>query len=203
MWLIDHTIELKPARAETVGAEQATGHFTTPGADQPGDAQHLACMNVETDVMQRNTVRIQRRLFTAQPFHRQAHGFIFMVGFAGRTAVKRHITPDHQADQLLYGSARHRAGAGKAAVLKHGKVVAELKHFVQAVGDINNAHPRSLSSRTTRCRLSTSLSLSAADGSSIMISLAFSVSARAISTICCCATLRRATGVVGAMLSCR
>ena len=81
-------------------------------------------MDVEADVVQGDAVRIQRRLFAAQPLHRQADGFVFMMRFAGRTAVKGHVAPDHQADQLFDVGLRHRAGAGKAAVLENGEAIA-------------------------------------------------------------------------------
>ena len=90
--------------------------------------------------MQGDAVRIQRRLFAAQPLHRQADGFVLMMRFAGGTAIKGHVAPDHQADQLFDVGLRHRAGAGEAAVLENGEAVAELENLVQAVGDIDNAH---------------------------------------------------------------
>ena len=83
--------------------------------------------------MQGNAVRIQRRLFAAQPLHRQADGFVLMMGFAGGTTVKGHVAPDHQADQLFDVGLRHRAGAGEAAVLENGEAIAELENFVQTV----------------------------------------------------------------------
>ena len=90
--------------------------------------------------MQGDAVRIQRRLFAAQPLYRQADGFVLMMGFAGGATVKGHVAPDHQADQLFDVGLRHRAGAGKAAVLENGEAIAELENFVQTVGNVNNAH---------------------------------------------------------------
>ena len=57
--------------------------------------------------------------------------------------------------------------------------------------------PLAFRSRTISCSLSTSRPLSAAVGSSMMMSLAFMVSALEISTICCSATLSERTSVRG------
>ncbi len=84
--------------------------------------------------------------FAAQPLHGQTDGFI-LTGFRWRTAVKRHVAPDHQADQLLY--VRFSATAPvpvKNGHPENGETVAKLENFMQAVRHINNAHPAVLSS---------------------------------------------------------
>lgn len=91
--------------------------------------------------MQGNAVRIQRRFFAAQPFYCQTDRLVFMMGFAGGTTIKGHVTPHHQTDQLLDIGLRHGATAGETAVLENGKAIAKLENFVQSVGNVNNAHP--------------------------------------------------------------
>ncbi|MNI50685.1 hypothetical protein D3C73_1053660 [compost metagenome] len=53
-----------------------------------------------------------------------------MMGFTRRATVKRHVTPNHQADQLFYRGLGNLAAAGKAAILENGEPIAELEHFV-------------------------------------------------------------------------
>lgn len=62
------------------------------------------------------------------------------MGLTGGAAVKYDVSPHHQADNLLNVGACNLIRTGVTPILKHRETVTELEHFVQAVGDIDNAH---------------------------------------------------------------
>ena len=118
---------------------------------------------------------------------------------ARRVALEDGAT-DHHLDQRR--AARHlrqRLGRDVLAVAQDGDGVAQREDLVELVRDVDDRDAAARSRRITPKSRSTSRSDSAAVGSSMMMTLAPEEAARAISTICFCATLSDDTLAAGSI----
>ena len=110
-----------------------------------------------------------------------------------RRVRSREVAIDHQADELRRAS-RRRARASTTFRPSRRTVTRSpiADDLVQPVRDVDDGDAGSLQPRMIAKSCSTSASVSADVGSSMTRTRASSASAFAISTICCCATPRRA-----------
>ena len=108
------------------------------------------------------------------------------------------LAPDHHADDAVDVGVGDLAAADELAVAQHGVAVADLEHLLEAVGDEDDAEALRLEVADDAEELLHLASAESAEvGSSMTIRRDFIESARAISTICCSATERSRTSVIG------
>ena len=181
---------------ERIGAEDGARGFGPSRADKAGDAEDLAALDGERDILDDGRVRVAAVAAPRQSFDRKRH----WPGL-GRGAMREervHLAPDHLADDAVDARLGDRAASDQAAVAQHGVAVADLHHLLEPMRDEDDAEALRLQvaddgERASRPRCEESAEV----GSSMTISRDFMERARAISTICCSATERSRTIRVG------
>lgn len=114
------------ARVVRVGPEDGARHLRPPGADQPGEADDLARVHVEADVVE--------DAVAGEPAHRQQRGC--GVGVFGPFArvLLLDAAAHHELDEFVLGGRRGDL-VDAAAVAEDGDAVAECGDLLQVVGD--------------------------------------------------------------------
>ena len=119
--------EREGAAGDRVGAEDHPEQLRAACPEQPGDAQHLAPVQVEGDVGQRSA---------AQPACGQHDVAARCVGRVGEHAVQR--TADDELDEVVLGEPGGVDRRDLPAVAQHGDAVGDRQHLVQAVADVED-----------------------------------------------------------------
>ena len=121
-------LELDRAPESAVGAEEGPGDLGLAGADQPVEADDLAPLDLEGDVLEQMVGR-PSAVRTGSPLRLSRH-----VVLEDRAA-------DHHLDQLRPSrDLGKRLGRDVLAVPQHGDGVAELEDLVELVGDVDHSH---------------------------------------------------------------
>jgi len=111
-----------------IEAEDGRGDLATAGADEAGESDDFAGLNVEAHV-----VKLAGR---GEMFHGKNHvagGFVEVVGEIGFDAAA-----DHHADDGIRIGVGAVEGSGAFSVAEDGDAIAEPKDFGEAVGDVNH-----------------------------------------------------------------
>ena len=195
-------VERDRAGGDAVGAEDGARKLGAAGADEAGDAEDLAGLEIEVDAFEHDGVRRLGIAHRAQAAHGEPH-------VAGDLALRRprielgrgaadHLLDDlRQLDRPALSRSRWPASLpSRSTVMRSQMAEASSSRCVTNMIATPSLRSRSMID-SSRC---TSVSVSAEVGSSMMMSRLSSDSARAISTSCCSATDSAETGVSGSMV---
>src|SRR5688572_5806622 len=114
------SIEEDFSRRPRIRTENRPRHLGSPGADQAGDAKHLARANLERYIANAG--------WTREPAHCKAHVAARHVALR---EFLRQLAPDHQADQLRTAGVGHGAAASVGAVAQYRDAVAHTENLLQ------------------------------------------------------------------------
>ena len=120
------------ARIHRIGPEDGAEDFGAARPKQARDAEDLAGVDLEADVLEhpvpRQTLHVQKR--RARAVDSAAGGAFRLGGFA-----------EHHLDDAVGGGLRHVDRPGKDPVAKDGAGVGDLEQLVHPVGDVEDRHP--------------------------------------------------------------
>ena len=120
------------ARVDGVGAEDGARHLGPAGAHQPGEAEDLAPLQLEADVLDRRRPRC--RFLTSS-----TTSWLALFGISGARLVDG--PAHHHADDLVDACASAVATRVDVAAVAHdGDAIGDLLQLLQAVGDVDDAH---------------------------------------------------------------
>jgi len=121
-------IQRNRPRVGPVRAGQQPRHFGPARTDKAGERENFAAPNVERDV--------PHRAATAQIAHRQAR-LADAYGALGKFRLQ--LAAHHQFDEPVARQFADRARGDVFAVAHHRRAIAQRKHFVQPMADVNDA----------------------------------------------------------------
>ena len=122
-------VELHAADLRRRDPEERERDVGPPGADQAGEAQHLAPVDLEAHAGED----------AVPPDPGDAEGQLAPRMF-GSCKELRHLPADHVLDRPLGGDLGPGSGGDEPAVAQHGHAVGDLEHLVEPVADEQHGH---------------------------------------------------------------
>ena len=121
------TVEHDLAAALGIRAEDRAHRLRASRADQAGEAQHLALIGIEADVLDHSAgLQVPNLQYLLATLYRVARELI------------GDLTTDHVGDDLLHGKVAEFAFGDVLAVAHNGHIVHNVMQLLQAVGNIDD-----------------------------------------------------------------